>query len=96
MNRRKFFKWLGVGIAGAAVAPSALLAMEPVCVTRELAQYTPFMPHLVEGYADYSNFSSFALTEAIDKAVAQAAAELGAAAGRDISALNNRIAEGLV
>lgn len=29
LNRRKFFKWLGVGTAVAAVAPSVLTSMEP-------------------------------------------------------------------
>jgi len=32
MNRRKFFRWLGLGTAVAAAAPSTLLAMGPACV----------------------------------------------------------------
>lgn len=89
MNRRNFFKWLGIGTAAVAVAPYALLNGEPVCVAAD----SPLGVSLLAGgtlgeYADYSNFSSFALTEAIDKAVAQAAAELGVAAGRGISALH--------
>lgn len=34
MNRRKFFKWLGAGVAIAATAPSALLAEGPACVAK--------------------------------------------------------------
>ncbi len=90
MNRRKFFKWLGVGIAGAAVAPSLSTVMGPECVAKEIAPYTPFMPHLVEQYADYSSFSDFALIAAMDSIVAQAADELGAAAGRSIADLHAR------
>jgi hypothetical protein len=30
VNRRKFFKWLGVGTAAVAVAPATLLPKEPV------------------------------------------------------------------
>lgn len=96
MNRRKFFKWLGVGIAGAAVAPSLSTIMGPQCVAAEF----PLGASLLAGgtlssYADYSSFSELALTAHIDEIVSQAAAELGAAAGQSIAALQMRIAEGI-
>src|SRR5882724_160465 len=101
MNRRKFFKWLGVGTAAAVVAPSALASCgDPWCGS---IAGEGIIPHdelhdswdgpsesVVRGYADYTNFSSFALAAAIDDIVSQSAAELGAAAGRDIAALQAR------
>lgn len=89
MDRRKFLSWLGVGVVGAAVAPSALFSEGPACVT-------PFhtigsSPEMFKTYADYSNFSEFAISSSIDDIVANAAKELGEAAGRDIAALHSQV-----
>lgn len=111
MNRRKFFKWLGVGIAGAAVAPSLATPMGPGCVATSCScsgrsfwegrcEYcqahklvcgcdrTKGCTCPVLSYADYSNFSQFALIASMDETVMQCAKELGEAAGRDIAALH--------
>jgi hypothetical protein len=78
MNRRKFLQWLGVGAVGAAVAPSVLLSEGPACVTAPTA-YTTGKEAIISGYANYANFSSFALAAAIDESVQNAAIELGKA-----------------
>jgi hypothetical protein len=87
VNRRKFLQWLGVGAVGAAVAPSILLSEGPACVAPVAAPaaYTTYImgqDAVISGYADYANFSSFALASAIDDSVAEAAAELSHRAGQ--------------
>jgi hypothetical protein len=89
MNRRKFLRWLGVGIAGAAVAPSVLAAMEPSCVAAPVVGYRTYLISecaIINSYANYVNFSDFALAASIDEVVANAAKELGEAAGRKVRA----------
>jgi TAT (twin-arginine translocation) pathway signal sequence len=93
MNRRKFLKWLGVGVAGAAVAPSALSLLEPACVA-EPATFALMSDAIVGEYFNYVNFSSFALATAIDESVQNAAAELGLAHARRIDALYKTVAFG--
>jgi hypothetical protein len=89
MNRRKFLKWLGVGVAGAAVAPSAFFSEGPTCVAAPKAYSTYVMGRnaMIAGYVDYVNFSDFAISAAIDEHVSNAAKELGEAHGRRISYL---------
>lgn len=88
MNRRKFLSWLGVGVVGAAVAPTALLSPGPACVAVDplLGVAVP-CDAVIGSYAEYCSFSSLAIATAIDDLVANAAKELGEAAGRDIAAL---------
>jgi hypothetical protein len=74
MNRRKFFKWLGAGVAVAAIAPTALLREDPSLsgwVAHDFISPSPF-----NEYGDYTNFSSFAISTAIDDSVSSAAQEL--------------------
>ncbi len=84
MNRRKFFKWLGAGVAAVVVAPTTLFKEESVCVAPAgYRTYVMGKDAFIAGYADYSNFSEFADSAAIDEAVSNAAKELGARAGHD-------------
>lgn len=87
MNRRKFFKWLGVGTAVAAVAPSALLAEGPACVA-EIAPALPAVTAAVIGeYSNYYSFSSLAIATAIDESLAETAKELAYRAGQGVKEL---------
>lgn len=88
MNRRKFLKWLGVGSAAVVAAPSVLASLGTDCVAVDplLGAVVPAGAFISE-YASYTNFSSFALSAPIDSVVANAAKELGEAAGRDIASL---------
>ena len=86
LNRRKFFKWLGVGVAASAVAPSVIaecgdpwcgsIAGEGIVPHDELHSYKPEIVSHNE-YADYVNFSNFKLARAIDEVVAKSAKEMG-------------------
>lgn len=67
MNRRGFLNFLGIGAAVAVAAP-AILEFAPVVPAPYAAT--------IGMYADYTNFSSFALASAIDDSVAGAAHEL--------------------
>jgi hypothetical protein len=104
MNRRKFLKWLGVGTAAAVVAPSAIaectdpwcgsIAGEGIIPHDELHSWnatTYYNTMGLDTYNDYSSFSQFAIESSIDQVVQNAAKELGAAAGRDISALHMQV-----
>lgn len=81
MNRRNFFKWLGIGAAAAVVAPSVLTLTEPVCVEAPKAYRTYVMGKdvYVASYFDYANFSDFAIKTSIDELVEKTAKELGKA-----------------
>jgi hypothetical protein len=90
LNRRKFFKWLGAGTAAAVVAPTVLKALEPLCVAPKTVTYSTYImgkDAIIGGYADYANFSHFALASAIDESVANAAKELGYQHGLSVSQL---------
>jgi hypothetical protein len=92
LDRRKFFKWLGVGTAATVVAPSAVKAMESLCVAPKPTAYRTYVMgketlFSYPEYVDYANFSSFAISTSIDEVVEKAAAELGAAHSRRIAAL---------
>jgi hypothetical protein len=80
INRRKFFKWLGVGAAVAVVAPYVPLPKEPPLSGWHFD--TVRADDVLSEYGNYVNFSSFAIAASLDDCVANAAAELGAAAGR--------------
>jgi hypothetical protein len=85
MNRRKFFKWLGTGVAVAAVAPTVLLREAPSLsgwVAHDFISPSPF-----NEYGDYTNFSSLAIARSIDESVSNAARELSFRAGQSISEL---------
>lgn len=90
MNRRKFLNWLGVGTAIVAVAPSTLLAEAPAYVAPPVAYSTYVMGKdaVISTYADYMNFSDFAISSSVDDIVAQAAEELGKAAAEEVNRLN--------
>jgi hypothetical protein len=91
LNRRKFFKWLGVGTAAAVVAPTMLKALEPLCVAPKTLTYTTYVmgkDAIISEYANYVNFSDFALASAMDEAVENAAAELGHRAGLSVAKLH--------
>lgn len=80
LNRRKFFKWLGAGVAASAVAPSVLKAAESLSVAPKTLTYSTYImgkDAFIGGYVDYANFSSFALASAIDEVVDNSAKELG-------------------
>lgn len=74
MNRRGFLKMLGIGAATAAVLPTIAL--------KSVSQ-----PVVFGDYANYANFSSFAIAESIDPIVAAAALELGRQADEDFNKL---------
>jgi hypothetical protein len=79
LNRRKFFKWLGVGTAAAVVAPTVLKALEPLCVAPKTLTYTTYVmgkDAIISEYANYVNFSDFALASAMDEVVSDTAKEL--------------------
>jgi hypothetical protein len=78
MNRRSFLKWLGVGTAVAAVAPTLLSMDVPAAVATPAAYSTYVMGKeaTIGSYADYVSFSNFAISAAIDEAVSNAAEEL--------------------
>jgi TAT (twin-arginine translocation) pathway signal sequence len=78
MNRRSFLRWLGAGIAVGAVAPAAItsvLESESVAKTG-YATYVMGQDAVIGCYADYTNFSQFALSESIDQAIQDTANEL--------------------
>lgn len=78
MNRRSFLSRLGMGIAVAAVAPTALFTETPVCMAAPVAA-------TIGEYYDYANFSSFAIASALDECVGNAAKELGNRASLNIN-----------
>jgi len=97
MNRRTFLKWLGVGTAIAAVAPSTLLPEAPACVAEPAAGYATYVMGqnaMIGEYCNYVNFSDFAISAAIDEVVSNAAEELGNASARRINYLYETVAFG--
>lgn len=82
MNRRKFFRWLGVGSVAAVVAPSTLLFSEPSSFDKLKAEHKVCdLADYGNRYANYTNFSAYALASAIDDSVSYAASELGSRSG---------------
>lgn len=77
MNRRAFLSSMVGGLAVAAAASSLPFRL----LTSSVAT-----PMLAE-YADYANFSSFAIASAIDEQVSNAAAELNHRAGITLGSL---------
>jgi hypothetical protein len=96
MNRRNFFKMAGAGLAVAVVAPATLFAEGPACVAAPKAYSTYVMGQnaFISQYADYANFSDFAISAAIDESVSDAAKELGEAHGRRVDYLYKTVAFG--
>lgn len=77
VNRRSFFKKLGIGMAVAAVAPSAFALMEPTCVApKAYATYIMGKDAVMTSYVDYVNFSEMALSKALDESFSNAAEEM--------------------
>lgn len=81
MNRRKFFQFLGIGVAVAAAAPYADTVMGPACVAPPAvpAAYSTYVmgkEAAISSYFEYANFSDFAISAAIDDAVDNVATEL--------------------
>jgi hypothetical protein len=79
MNRRRFLKWVGAGTAAVAVAPTALFHEGPACVAA--------VPTTIGEYAEYVNFSSFALASSMDEIIANTAKQLAHNAGLSVSEL---------
>lgn len=84
MNRRKFFKWLGVGSVAAVVAPSALLVEGPAYLTTPkppVEWATNGIPTAAMEYAEYTSFSAFTIASSVDDCVSDAAQELAHRSG---------------
>lgn len=82
MNRRSFFKWLGAGSVAVVVAPSALFTEGPACVAPPPFVDVPSLHvHSIGDYAEYTNFSQFAIDQSIDAMTKDTAAELSYRAG---------------
>lgn len=92
MNRRSLLKLAGLVSVAAVVAPSALFAAEPSLLDNDVPRY--FDPKLPE-YANYTNFSAFAISSSIDGAVSDAAQELafrnGLMLNETVKHVDNRI-----
>ena len=106
MDRRRFLKWLGVGVAAGAAAPSVIAKVGPTL--SDVDERSPMMAgtdwfweehpeSLCQStfsstmeYADYADFSALALSTALDATVSEAAAELSRQAGLSISDLYRR------
>lgn len=74
MNRRGFLKAFGIG-AATVVAATSLEGGISFISEPELIQ-APVLDAYIVQYADYTNFSEFAISEAIDEYVLNAATEL--------------------
>src|SRR6266851_5252438 len=91
MNRRKFLNWFAIGAGAVAVAPTVIASCD--CSQRSfwegLCEYhsIEFMKAspVIHNYADYTNFSKFAVEQSFDEAVSNAAAELGKALAEEIN-----------
>lgn len=91
MNRRGFLKFLSIGTAVAAVALDpwvGSIAGEGIIPFDELGAAAAPYAATIGMYADYTNFSSFALASAIDDSVAGAAHELAHRAGLSVAELS--------
>ena len=84
MDRRKFLRFLGIGTAAVAVAPTALFTEGPACVAAPIA--APECA-VISGYADYASFSSLAIATALDEQMRDACKELAYRAGQSTAAL---------
>lgn len=91
MNRRKFLSWLGVGAAAVVAAPSVLFDDGGICPISEpellWQSNVGYCTLGLKEYVEYTNFSQFAISTSLDDIVANAAAELGHAAGLEINRL---------
>ncbi len=87
MNRRNFLTRLLTGTAALAVVPTEYC--NSLCSFWCTEHTVPPGP-VIESYMAYTNFSKFAIASEIDKRVAEATEELGAAAGRNIAELEIR------
>lgn len=87
MDRRGFLKKLGIGAAVAATACAvpefATSAIESLLPSASVTAASATLGT----YAEYCNFSSFAVAQAIDEMVGDCAAELGYRAGLSVRAL---------
>jgi hypothetical protein len=81
MNRRNFFKQLGIGAVTAVAVTHGLDLAAPVAKSTAYSTYVMGRNAVIGSYMDYCNFSSFAITTAIDEHVQFAAEELGRRAG---------------
>jgi hypothetical protein len=103
MNRRKFFRWLGLGTA-VVVAPAALVPEGPVCVETccscsgrsfwegECDYCTAHpRPRPLLTWVDYQNFSSFSVACSIDPKVADASSHFADSAARGIKELYDAV-----
>lgn len=98
MQRRAFLKKLGIGTAVAAAACTCHVGFKPLIGTAEEwcnIHGTPMVECVpaLKNYADYTNFTQFAICEQIDKVVMETAEELGRAFGQQLSMLYSQ--EGL-
>lgn len=86
MQRRNFLRRLIGGTLALAVAPQLLA---------EIPAATPMIPlgAAIGEYANYTNFSEFAIASAIDQCVLDAANELSYNAGKSISVLYEQVLE---
>lgn len=89
MDRRSFLKRLGIGATTLAVG---------VAVTPKAIEFlvTPAPSASVIGtYAEYVNFSQFAIAEALDDMIDDCAKELAFRTSQTIAALQNQFVESL-
>jgi hypothetical protein len=83
MNRRKFFKQLGIG-AATAVAVAHGLEIPVAEKTVSYSTYIMGQDAIIGSYADYCSFSSLAIATAIDEQVENAAKELSEVFGKRV------------
>lgn len=92
MNRRKFFRFLGIGAAVAVVAPYADTVMGPACVAPPAvpAAYSTYVmgkEAIIGSYYNYANFSDFAISAALDDTIQDVATELSYRVGLSVQQL---------
>ena len=101
MDRRRFLRWLGVGMAVGAAAPSVIAKVGPACVADhddgsigmagtdwDLEEHPcHYTTSPISQYADYAAFSSLSLSSALDATVSEPAAELSHRLGVELSQL---------
>lgn len=95
MERRGFLKKLFMGTAAlgaVAVAPEVFLGASKTLFDPLLGNIPA--DAVIGKYANYVNFSDFAIAQAIDESVEKCALELGQRAGQSQAALLKAVAEG--